>query len=250
MKSVRVSGEKRFVVSRLKHAAWGLVLIGTLVTLVSGCGNLRTGEAEIYGIVKFKMPAFPETGSNKIQIFTEMHYQPSYRSQEGPRLLPPQNSVPRTGKELVYTPKEYMGLQLPDQMRASYNPIQAAELFAINCAVCHGDTMEGDGIMKKKMEEQGSGPLPADLTANMTQDSKTGELFGFISNGGRQGQAQRNIYEKSARGSCDEFRGFLRPDCLTLKHTSTKPISSPMPEFAKLLTPEERWWLTIYIQSQ
>ena len=43
------------------------------------------------------------------------------------------------------------------------------------------------------MEEEGSGPLPVDLTANMTQDSKAGELFGFISTGGRQGQAQRNI---------------------------------------------------------
>ena len=34
-------------------------------------------------------------------IFTEMHYSQSYRLQEPPRLLPPAQSVPVTGKEVA-----------------------------------------------------------------------------------------------------------------------------------------------------
>ena len=76
----------------------GLLLVALLV-VTSGCGNFRTGEMEVPGIVRFKLPAFPSTGSSAVLVFTEMHYQPSYRSQEGPRLLPPADSVPVTGKE-------------------------------------------------------------------------------------------------------------------------------------------------------
>jgi len=67
-----------------------------------GCYDSNTGDANIGGAINFKLPAFPETGSNRVQVFTEMHYQPSYRTQESPRLLPPDGSVPITGAEVVY----------------------------------------------------------------------------------------------------------------------------------------------------
>ena len=237
-------------VDRLKRRVWGALLLVFIAAATISCGNLRTGDAEVQGIVKFKMPAFPETGSNKVQIFTEMHYQPSYRSQEGPRLFPPPDSVPRTGREMVYTGEQYQELETPGEVRASYDPDRAAHLFEVNCAVCHGSAMRGESMMTDKMTEQKVGPVPADLTADLTQDSGEGELFGFISDGGRQGQAQRDASERSAQRSCEEFAGFLRSDCLAVERGSARAVSSPMPEFSRLLTPEERWWLAIYIRSQ
>ena len=68
-----------------------------------GCYNNNTGETNIGDDIRFKLPAFPESGSNKVQIFTEMHYQPSYRAQEGPRLDSPLDAVPITGKEVLLT---------------------------------------------------------------------------------------------------------------------------------------------------
>ncbi len=228
----------------------GALLLALLAAAAISCGNPRTGDAEVHGIVKFKMPAFPETGSNKVQIFTEMHYQPSYRSQEGPRLLPHPESVPITGREMVYVGEEYKELRPPAEFQASYDPDRASHLFAVNCSVCHGIAMGGDGMMATKMEEQKVGPVPADLTAEITQDSTDGEIFGFISNGGRQGQAQKEANERSAQESCEAFVGFLRSDCLAVELASARPVSSAMPEFSSLLTAEERWWLAIYIQSQ
>ena len=129
------------------------------------------------------MPAFPETGSNKVQIFTEMHYQPSFRSQEGPRLLPPPDSVPLTGREMVYAGEEFKDLDVPGEFQSSYDPGQAAHLFQVNCAVCHGTAMRGDSMMATKMVEQKVGPVPADLMAELTREATDGELFGFISRG-------------------------------------------------------------------
>ena len=78
-----------------------LVSLGLFALLAAmGCYNNNTGETVITQDIHFTLPAFPETGSNKVQIFTEMHYQQSYRSQEGPRLDPPESAVPITGKEV------------------------------------------------------------------------------------------------------------------------------------------------------
>jgi len=204
--------------------SWATLLLLALGLAASGCGNIRTGDVDIFGIARFKLPAFPETGSHAVLMFSEMHYSPSYKSQEGPRLLPPPDSVPVTGKELQYdTLDEYKGLTTPDYMSVSYDPTRAAELFRVNCMVCHGPTMRGDGALASIMREKSKGPLPADLTLPLTQNSAEGELFAFISKGGRQGFA------------------FIERG---------KESRSPMPEFWKLLTEEERWTLVAYIRSQ
>jgi mono/diheme cytochrome c family protein len=189
--------------------------------VAAGCYNSSTGAANIGDSINFKLPAFPKTGSNAVQIFTEMHYQPSYRTQETPRLLPPPDSVPITGRELRYASlEEYAELTVPDRVTESYDPGNGSALFAINCTVCHGTGLKGDGPIVTFMKR---GPFPADLTIDFTRDATDGELFGFISAGGRQGQTLR-------------LRG-RRPD-------------SPMPEFQNLLTEDERWTLVLYLRSQ
>ena len=198
-------------------------MLGVLLLLVvgaAGCYNNNTGETEIHGIAKFTLPAFPETGGHAVVVFSEMHYQPSYRVQEGPRLLPPPDSVPVTGKELRLTSAELRDVPVPQQVKGSYDAAQAGELFRVNCMVCHGESMKGDGAMESFLLK---GPKPADLTGVTTQSSTDGEIFSFVSGGGRQGLAMTEIGKES---------------------------QSPMPEFRLLLTEEERWSLVLYLRSQ
>ena len=115
-----------------------------------GCYNNNTGETNIGDSIRFTLPAFPETGSNKVQVFTEMHYQPSYRSQEGPRLDVPDGAVPISGKEVVLTSVESTPLASDSRNAALHNgpggdSANGAALFAINCIVCHGTDLAGTG---------------------------------------------------------------------------------------------------------
>ncbi len=208
---------------------WLLPLLVVLAAV--GCYNNNTGDANIGGAINFRLPAFPETGANAVQVFTEMHYQPSFRVQEGPRLLPPEGSVPISGRELRYaSPEEYEAITAPAEIVARYNSTggrEARRLFAVNCVVCHGISLKGDGPITTLTGAGGgpaweSGPFPADLTAPITRESTDGEIFGFISGGGWQGQASI---------------------------LSGRPTSSPMPEFQRLLTEEERWQLVLYMRG-
>ena len=200
---------------------WGVAFAMLLLAVAAGCsGNLRTGDVEIYGIAEFRLPAFPEAGTF-IEVFNEMHYQPSYRSQEGPRILPPPNSVSVAGKAVQYTSlAAHEGLQVPQDVLDSYDVEATADLYRINCLVCHGDAMAGDGQFGTMMQEKGLSPVPANLTLELTQDSSPGDLFAFISWGGRQGSAAN-------------FRGAQS--------------TSPMPQFRLLLTDAERWALVKYL---
>ena len=125
------------------------------------------------------------------------------------------------------TAEEYEALTVPDRLAGSYDPARAQQLFYINCLVCHGPTLRGfqepDESRKapiiRFMER---GPFPADLTGEVTENSTDGELFAFISRGGRQG-----------------FVALMRD----------RNSSSPMPQFQYLLTEEERWTLVQFIRS-
>jgi mono/diheme cytochrome c family protein len=197
-------------------------LLGIVMALGVGvaCYDSDVGEITVGDSIRIEAPAITRTGSTPIQLFTEMHYQPSYRVQEGPRLLPPSQSVPVTGRELRYSNQdEYGKLSVPEELAQSYDPAQAEKLYTINCVVCHADNLRGDGPIRSFMTR---GPFPADLTADATRGSTDGELFGFISGGGRQGLALSAIGRESA---------------------------SPMPEFRLLLSEDDRWALVQYLRS-
>ena len=205
-------------IKRHRFPLWALlVLVSALPLVITGCWNVRTGEASIYGIAKFTLPAFPQTGSHKVVVFSEMHYAPSFKSQEGPRLLPPPESVPITGREVEYrTLEEHIDLINPNQ---TYDSNRATELFRVNCLVCHGSSMTGDGPIVAMINK---GPLPANLMSEISINATDGELFAFISKGGRQGLSAK-------QGGRDS--------------------TSPMPEFRLLLNEEERWQLVQYLRE-
>ncbi len=208
-----------------------IAMVVALILAATACYNNNTGDANVGGAINFTLPAFPETGANAVQVFTEMHYQPSYRVQEGPRLLPPEGSVPISGRELRYASvEEYKAITAPAEIVNRYNSTggrEARRMFAVNCVVCHGISLKGDGPIMTLTRADGKlvwdgGPFPADLTAELTVRATNGEIFGFISGGGRQGQASI---------------------------LSGRSTSSPMPEFQLLLTEEERWQLVLYLRG-
>ncbi len=140
----------------MSERAWrGLIFIG-LVLLPFIVGPLLT-----YEIIK-------------VDFQSDMADQVSISYQEGPRILPPERSVPVSGRTMVLD-------TLP------VNPIAAdavslqrgAILYSIHCALCHGDTGKGDGPLAEYYEER---PLRSLTSANITAQFD-GQLFRTISEG-------------------------------------------------------------------
>ena len=200
-------------------AAVALAVVMSLLAVA--CYNAKTGDTEVHGIARFKLPVVPETGSHRVMVFSEMHYQPKFDSQEVPRLLPAPGSVPITGREPQYNSLEdYRSAAAPEGFAQGYDRAHAAELYNVNCQVCHGVSLAGDGLVVPYMTR---GVKPANLNSDATQNSTDGELFAFIGEGGRQGYA---LIEAG------------------------QPSNSPMPAFKYLLSEEERWALVKYLRGE
>lgn len=140
----------------MSERAWrGLIFIG-LVLLPFIVGPLLT-----YEIIKIDLP-------------TDMADQPSIGYQEGPRLAPPERSVPTTGKAMVVD-------TLPiNPIVADETSLQRGEiLFSLHCALCHGQAGQGDGPLASYYEERPLRPL---TTTNVTAQFD-GQLFRTISDG-------------------------------------------------------------------
>jgi mono/diheme cytochrome c family protein len=108
-----------------------------------------------------------------IEWISTMEIQPSFRPMEEPLPLPA-NSVPVEG--IAY---------LPDA-GAPANPIPSSqeslqrgqELYAVNCALCHGEAGKGDGPVAKDLIRK-----PANLTGANAAILNDGEVFIIITNG-------------------------------------------------------------------
>jgi hypothetical protein len=163
-------------------------------------------------------------GSYPVDIFYEMHYQPSHHSQQPPRLMPPTGSVPITGKEVPLFAQVH-----PDEIDTIENPMpeqgieEGAMLYAINCSMCHGMDALGDGqVLQTMIENYAYTPkLNVNLSLVHVLGYSDGLLYATISN------------------------RDLRPEIADLNPGA--PIV--MPQFEKLLTSEERWMLVNYLNT-
>ena len=109
----------------------------------------------------------------KIDWITFMEIQPSFDAQEVP-LPVPERSIPVDGP-----------VSIPN-MGAPVNPVpadevsiqRAANLYTINCTMCHGATGEGNGQIAALLANK-----PANLTLDITQNKSDGALFLTLTNG-------------------------------------------------------------------
>lgn len=122
----------------------------------------------------------------KIEWISFMEIQPSYRPMEDP-LPVPARSIPIEG------PVTIPGMGVPE------NPVEAdeasitrgAELYALNCQMCHGQTGEGTGPIAAFLVNF----KPANLTSPVVQSKSDGSIFLTITNGleGRMPPLNENL---------------------------------------------------------
>lgn len=122
----------------------------------------------------------------KIDWMVFMELQPSFKPMEDP-LPVPERSIPIEGP-----------ISIPN-LGAPENPVPAdpvsvgrgAELFHINCVMCHGLTGEGNGPIAAAIVNK-----PANLTSDVTQSKSDGALFLTITNGvaGRMPALNENFF--------------------------------------------------------
>ena len=208
-----------------------LPILALFLVITSGCYNSKTGEVNVGGSLKFELPVFPQTGGHAVLVFTEMHYSQSYRSQEVPRLLPPEGAVPITGSEVKYYDiNDYKDKSAPSNVLNSYDDGHAAKIYEVNCQVCHGINLDGMGpiVMLESGREDGSmalnkGSRPVNFNSDRVRELTDGEIFAYITWGGRAGLA-----------------------------AAARDKASPaiMPQYTRLLTVEERWELVKYIRER
>lgn len=104
----------------------------------------------------------------------DMHRQPSVKPQEPPRLSAPAAAVPVQGKIPVEPGEALQNPLLLDQ--ASID--RGAELYQINCALCHGTRDTFPGKVGGKMH-----PPPPDLRDQRIRELSDSDLFQRITFG-------------------------------------------------------------------
>lgn len=109
----------------------------------------------------------------KIEWVTFMEIQPSFDAQEDPLPVPARSipvdgpaSIPNIGAPENPVPADEISIQ------------RAANLYVINCAMCHGPSGEGNGQIAALLANK-----PANLTSLVTQSKTDGALFTIITNG-------------------------------------------------------------------
>lgn len=123
-----------------------------------------------------------KTGTHApIDVFAEMHYGPGFRSQEPPRIDSPLGAVPISGSDMELTLEQYRSLENPIEVNQEAL-IEGAELFRVNCSMCHGPLGKGNGPVGFKIA-QGGYVTPPNLTEPATNNRTDGEIFGLITKG-------------------------------------------------------------------
>ncbi|MSQ40474.1 MAG: cytochrome c [Dehalococcoidia bacterium] len=165
----KVAQEGKGSARPVRWAVFLVVGLGVMALLLGACSR----------------SSYPQrVGPYPWDIFPEMHYSISQRSQEPPRLYPAVGAVPVQGAELLRYPtlEEYKDVGMPLQIQQAPNTVARGQaLFQVNCSMCHGLQAKGDGKVKDFLVKvYGS---PPDLTARQTAQRTDGEIFGVITNG-------------------------------------------------------------------
>lgn len=117
----------------------------------------------------------------KIQWVSFMAIQPSYGTQDvdmvtgaGPLPVPAQ-SIPVEGAAYIPGNGEPVNPVPADETSIA----RGAQLYSINCAMCHGDTGQGSGVVSAFLIKK----KPVDITSDLVQSQSDGRIFLTITNG-------------------------------------------------------------------
>lgn len=200
----------------VRRKSWLFLFALTAVFLFGGCSKAGLSQ-----------------GSYPVDIFTEMHYQQSYKINEPPSLSAPSESVPARvalgsgfvldltkphPSEIEYSLAEAKSLKNPVLSEAGVIK-RGNILYQTNCAMCHGASGLGDGPMAQHFKEAGYSGVPANLSASGPSYKKSdGEIYQILT------------------------KGFAA--------TYGVPEGQMvMPPFGRLLSAEDRWAIVHYIRS-
>ncbi len=147
-----------------KQLFWVLGTLGVLFAIVL---------IFTYDVIKIDWPSF-------------MEIQPSYKQMEDP-LPPPERSIPIEGAIAI----PGMGAPENPTVADKASITRGAELFALNCQMCHGPSGEGNGTVAPFLIKY----KPANLTSDVVQSKSDGSMFLTISNGleGRMPALNENL---------------------------------------------------------
>ena len=147
-----------------------------------GAGRLLGRRARFAAILAIAAAVAACTpGAYQIDLFRELHYQPSQRLQEPNRLAPPVGAVPITGRSTALSFDEAAPLQNPIPATAQ-NREQAQKLFSVNCAVCHGPNADGKSPVADRFATAGVVP-PVDFRSPRVRGRTDGQLYWIVTNG-------------------------------------------------------------------
>jgi mono/diheme cytochrome c family protein len=102
-----------------------------------------------------------------------MDEQPSFQPYEAPALTPPGTAVPFSGT-IISSAAERQNPVTPSVASQA----QGQTLFAIHCALCHGETPTSPGLVGSKLQ-----PPPPGLDHELLKERSDSHLFNAISNG-------------------------------------------------------------------
>ena len=121
-------------------------------------------------------------GTYPFDIFPEMHYQPSYRPYEPPRLSAPASAVPISGREIP--PTDFAAAaELRNPIQPSPEATQrATQLYRVNCLPCHGPEGRGNGLVAQYFQ-RAQLPTPVDFASARARSRADGQLFFITTNG-------------------------------------------------------------------
>lgn len=103
-----------------------------------------------------------------------MDQQSSFKPYEAPVLVPPATAVPFSGTEIISPAAERQNPVIPGAASLA----QGQTLFAIHCALCHGETPLKPGLVGSKLK-----PPPPGLDHDLLTSRSDSHLFNAISNG-------------------------------------------------------------------
>jgi len=164
-----------------------MALVGGLALVVAGanCAVGAGASGGILGCPPYSVGAagvcIPSGPSYPLDFYPEMHYTQAFRPEEPPRLDPPEEAVPVTGRPLRVEADRASQLRSP-VADTPENLERATRLYQVNCRMCHGPVGHGDSLLTAYFQAANR-PTPVDFSSDRVRGRTDGELYANISNG-------------------------------------------------------------------